>query len=194
VDGSAVCYRKHLYIMMNKPVGVLCATEDREGRTVIDLVPEALSRKGLFPAGRLDKDSEGFVLLTDDGVFCHQIISPKKNLVKTYIVHTDKPAEASHIELLESGTLVLDGKPIKKAQVRPLDENNTEFEVKISEGRHRQIRRMFDCAGLTVTFLQRIAIGSLFLDSALPQGGCRALSGDEYLILANSIKEPSKPQ
>ncbi|MBR5976468.1 MAG: rRNA pseudouridine synthase, partial [Clostridia bacterium] len=108
VDGTPLCYREHVYIMLNKPAGVVSATDDREHETVLDLVPDGLKRPGLFPAGRLDADTTGFVLITDDGDFAHKILSPKNHVEKTYIAELADPISGEEVEKLESGIVLKD--------------------------------------------------------------------------------------
>jgi len=181
LDGRILVYRKYIYIMMNKPSGVLCSTRDGQTDTVIDLVPGELYRKNLSPAGRLDKDTEGFVFLTDDGEMCHKIISPKKDIIKTYIARINSSFLPKQKELLESATIILDGKPVKKASFAASENDSCEVIVKISEGRFHQIKRMFLAAGLEVTYLKRISIGGLELDESLGLGKCREVSALELM-------------
>ena len=109
IDGKVMSLPEHIYIMMNKPAGVVCATQDSRDETVIDLLPDDMRRPGLFPAGRLDKDSEGFVLITDDGEFAHRILSPKNHISKTYIVTLEKELTGEDISVLENGAVLKDG-------------------------------------------------------------------------------------
>ena len=175
--GKSAAYKKHVYLMLNKPPGVISASESGREKTVIDLVPPELRRKGLFPAGRLDKDTVGFVLITDDGAFAHDILSPKKHVTKTYFVKTDKPIEPDLAEKFRQGVVLYDGTQCLSAELEPVEADSCV--VKISEGRYHQIKRMFRVNGLSVIYLKRTAIGGLELDSALAEGECRALSDEE---------------
>ena len=164
--GKSAAYKEHIYIMLNKPAGIISASESESERTVVDLVPEHLYRKGLFPAGRLDKDTVGFVLLTDDGQFAHDILSPRKHVQKTYLVGTDKPVPQELPRIFEEGVELYDGTKCMSAALEILPEGNRAI-VKIKEGRYHQIKRMFRVNGLSVTYLKRTAIGGLSLDETL---------------------------
>jgi len=183
LDGEAVVYRKFIYIMLNKPSGVLCSTEEGSTPTVMDLIPPGLYRKNMFPAGRLDKDTEGFVLITDDGVFCHKIISPKKDILKTYYAIIDSPITAENLDILMGATISLDGKPVRPAIFSISDAEKNEIKVQISEGRYHQVKRMFEAVGHQVVFLKRTAIGGLELDTTLEAGQCREISKNELTVV-----------
>lgn len=175
--GQALSYKEHIYIMMNKPAGVLSASEDKKRETVVDLVPDTLKRSGLFPVGRLDRDTTGLLLITDDGDFAHRVISPKKNIFKTYIVTLDGDITDNTVEAFKKGVILADGTPCRPAVLNRLSSNTCE--VKICEGRYHQIKRMFGTEGLGVNALERTAIGNLQLDPRLLTGECRELSDDE---------------
>ena len=180
--GQSGAYKEHIYLMLNKPQGVISASEGKGEPTVIDLVPEALFRKGLFPAGRLDKDTVGFVLITDDGGFAHNILSPKKHVEKTYYVETDKPIENDLIEIFRKGVVLYDGTECMSAFLAIIGERNCI--VKIKEGRYHQIKRMFRVNGLQVTYLKRTAIGGLRLDESLAEGECREITEEELASIS----------
>ncbi len=185
VAGSLLRYRAHLYLMLNKPTGVVSATEDRSQRTVLDLVPKELYRGGLFPAGRLDLDTTGFVLLTDDGAFAHRILSPQNHIWKTYVAslaHAPKPGE---LQPLLDGIRLRDGTRCQPAKVHMLDD--TTVEIRICEGIYHQIKRMFAATGNHVERLHRTAMGGLPLDPALAPGDCRELTAEEM----KRLTEPS---
>lgn len=169
-NGQAVVYKKFVYIVMNKPKGVLSATEDKTKPTVIDLVPKELKRNGLFPAGRLDKDTTGLIIITDDGEFAHKIMSPNKNVYKTYVAELDGPVTDDAVKAFKDGIVLADGSVCRAAFLKPL-ENNT-AEVKICEGKYHQIKRMFGVVGLGVNNLKRIAIGTYQLPQNIPEGNC----------------------
>ena len=179
VDGKEISYKKFIYIMMNKPQGVVSATRDPKIKTVIDIVPESLKRKNLFPAGRLDRDTVGFMLITDDGDFAHRILSPSKHVPKTYIAHLrDKLSEESR-KILENGAVLSDGTECMDATVKMLDESLKVAEITIREGKYHQIKRMFASVGNEVVFLKRISMGNLKLDESLAEGECREITQKE---------------
>lgn len=178
VAGQTLTYEEHVYLMLNKPEGVVCATEDRDCQTVLDLVPTELARPGLFPAGRLDKDTTGFVLLTDDGDFSHRILSPKNHVPKTYLATLARPLAPEDIAALEDGILLKDGTRCLPATVTPLE--GTCVQVRICEGKYHQIKRMFAACGNHVDHLVRTHIGNLELDPNLGEGQCRRLKTEEF--------------
>lgn len=186
VAGTPLSYRKHVYIMLNKPEGYISATEDRSQKTVLDLVPPELFRPGLFPAGRLDADTTGFVLLTDDGAYAHDILAPKKHVEKTYLVTLKAPVTEEALQKVREGILLSDGTLCKPAKVRTLSER--EVELKLVEGKYHQVKRMFAAAGNRVVALHRSALGPVPLDPALLPGECRELTGEEV----QSIKTVQK--
>ncbi|MBE6818933.1 MAG: 16S rRNA pseudouridine(516) synthase [Ruminococcaceae bacterium] len=181
LHGKPAQYQEHLYLMLNKPQGVISASESAREKTVIDLVPPRWRRKGLFPAGRLDKDTVGFVLITDDGVFAHNILSPKKHVEKTYYVQTDKPVPADLPAKFAAGVELFDGTLCMSAALEICGEK--EAVVKIKEGKYHQIKRMFRANGLSVTYLKRTAIGAVALDESLAPGECRELRAEELQLL-----------
>ncbi len=185
VAGRTLAPLGPVYIMLNKPAGVLCATRDNHTRTVLDLLPEDLKQKGLFPAGRLDKDTEGFVLITDDGDLAHRILSPKNHLPKTYHAVLDRPVDEALLQSAFAQQLVLDGGDVTSpAKFRVLqDGENPCTELVIYEGMFHQVKRMFACFSIKVLYLRREAIGSLHLDKALEPGEARRLSPEELLLL-----------
>lgn len=178
LDGIHILYRQHMYIMLNKPVGVICATRDRLSQTVTELIPPELYRKGLFPAGRLDKDTEGFVFITDDGETAHRITSPGGHVEKEYIVTLESPAKESYRQQFAEG-LVIDG----DEKCLPADIIFTQDEhvvrLILREGKFHQVKRMAQAVGNRVTALKRVRIGGLMLDPELPLGKCREIMHDE---------------
>lgn len=183
VEGIALGYKKHLYIMLNKPKGVISATEDASQKTVLDLVPAELKRQGLFPAGRLDGDTTGFVLITDDGDFAHRILSPKNHIMKTYHATLAKPLTDEDIILFKQGLTLGDGTKCLEAHVRMLEGEENVAEVKICEGKYHQVKRMFASLGNKVLDLKRVKMGGLELDEALDEGECRELTNKEVELL-----------
>ncbi len=181
LDGKPVCYIEFLYIMMNKPKGYVSATRDRDEKTVLDLLPAELYRGGLFPAGRLDKDTEGLLILTDDGAFGHSMTAPGKEVYKTYIATLDKPADESAIRAFREGITLDDGEKCRPAALKPLENNCAE--IRICEGKYHQVKRMCAAVGLHVEELRRVCIGALELDETLGSGECRLLTEEERAML-----------
>ena len=169
-DGQALGYKKHIYIIMNKPRGVLSASNDKRQPTVIDIIPEKLRRNGLFPVGRLDKDTTGLLIITDDGDFAHRVLSPKKEIFKTYIAVLDGEITPDMPEKFLNGIVLTDGTKCRRAFLRRVDKNTAE--IKICEGKFHQIKRMFGTVGLGVNALERTAVGNFHLPEDLPQGAC----------------------
>lgn len=177
VAGTPLTFKEHLYLMLNKPEGYISATEDRTRKTVLDLVPPELYRDGLFPAGRLDADTTGFVLLTDDGAFAHDILSPKHHVQKTYIATLAEPVTEDCLRQVRGGIELKDGTVCLPADVRALSE--FEAELKLVEGKYHQVKRMFAAAGNKVVALRRTAMGDVPLDPSLAPGECRELRKEE---------------
>ncbi len=186
VEGRTVALRRHIYLLLNKPAGVVSATRDPRERTVVDLVPPGLRRKGLFPAGRLDKDTTGMMLLTDDGEFAHRILSPRNHVPKTYLARLDKPVTPEMAEAFGAGIPLKDGDCLP-ARLERVEENLAR--VTICEGMYHQIKRMFGVCGAKVLSLRRISMGGLGLDETLPEGSCRELLPEE-LAKINESKSP----
>lgn len=190
VRGEEV-YTAPAYLMLNKPQGYVSATDDKHSRTVLELVPPALMRKNLFPAGRLDKDTEGFVLLTDDGDFAHRILSPKKHVPKEYLAHVRGRVDEKTVERFSQGVVLEDGTVCAPAGLSILEAGDVSVvRVTLYQGMYHQIKRMCMCCGGEVIYLRREKIGGLALDENLPLGGCRALVPEEVcLILGKCSKE-----
>lgn len=176
--GEKLCYSRYVYIMMNKPKGVISASEGGKEKTVVDILPDSMKRKNLFPAGRLDKDTTGFVLITDDGDFAHKILSPKNHIPKTYIAELDKPFDDTVASAFEQGVALKDDLCMP-AKISAVDGDYTKALVIIKQGMYHQIKRMFGKFGITVTGLTRIKMGRLALDETLQPGGCRYITPDE---------------
>lgn len=173
-------YSPYVYIMLNKPKGVVSATEDKLSKTVLDLVPESLKRKNMFPAGRLDKDTTGFVLITNDGDFAHRILSPKNHIEKTYEAVISGKVTENHIEEFKKGIKLYDGTLCLSADLKIIkDQAQPLVEIKICEGKYHQIKRMFGSLGLKVLELKRTKMGDLELDANLKEGECREIMHKE---------------
>ncbi|MCD8346063.1 MAG: 16S rRNA pseudouridine(516) synthase [Oscillospiraceae bacterium] len=181
VSGNVISYREHLYIMLNKPSGVVCATRDKVTETVMELLPPELRRQGLFPAGRLDKDSVGFVLLTDDGDLAHRMLSPVSHVPKKYFVRLENPVEPSAVDIFASGMAIDGDEKCLPAELEILSEN--ECFVTLHEGKFHQIKRMFEATGNQVTYLKRVKIGGVDLDDQLEEGKARLLEDNEIKSL-----------
>lgn len=178
ICGKEISYRKFMYIMLNKPDGVICATKDELSETVLELLPEEFRRKGLFPAGRLDKDTEGFVFITDDGALSHKMLSPKSHVEKEYIVTLEAPAEESYIELFASGMTIDGGEECLPARLTLTDDPHV-VRLVLHEGKFHQVKRMMQAAGNRVTHLKRVRMGGIELDPALKSGECREITPEE---------------
>lgn len=181
-EGKEIKYREHIYIMLNKPTGVVCATRDKLSETVLELIPEELRREGLFPAGRLDKDTVGFVLITDDGGFAHDILSPKKHVDKKYFAVLEKNITEHDIELLKSGITIEVGEKCLPAEAETAGKQNEIF-LTLREGKYHQVKRMAEALGNKVLYLKRISIGGLALDENLKEGECREITKEELTLL-----------
>ena len=193
VDGVPLRVREHVYLMLHKPQGVVSATEDRHQPTVVDLVPPELRRKNLFPAGRLDKDTEGFVLITDDGAFAHRILAPKNKLPKRYTAVLDHRLDPAVIGEFEKGVDIGGGDYTLPAELTILENGeNPRVSVIICEGMYHQIKRMFERFGYQVIYLKREQIGGLPLDPALPKGACRELTDEELRRLEEKEGEDAQ--
>lgn len=175
VDNTQVIYIKYVYIMMNKPQGVVSATVDNVHSTVIDLIND-YKYLDLFPVGRLDIDTEGLLLITNDGALSHNLLSPKKHVDKTYYLETDEVLASDDINKIESGVLI-DNELTLPAKLEIVNDNK--YLLTIHEGKFHQVKRMISSVGKKVTFLKRIKFGSLELDKDLPLGSYRLLTNEE---------------
>ena len=187
LDGQRLEYKEFIYIMMNKPAGVICATEDTRHKTVIDLLPDEYKRFRPFPVGRLDIDTEGLLLLTNDGQAAYKLLSPKYKVPKQYIAVLDGDINESHIARFREGIVLSDGYKTKPAVLSRL-EGDCEVSVTIAEGRFHQIKRMFADIDRDVLYLKRVEFASLPLDPALEKGQSRELSRQERNILAKIMQ------
>lgn len=204
-DGKRLSYEKYHYYMLNKPQGVVSATDDNTARTVIDILSDE-NVKSLFPVGRLDKDTEGLLLITDDGELSHNLLSPRKHVEKTYFVVSDAELSKDHIALIEEGIDIGDDKLCKPAKIELADENEGQvkgilnrissndlmtdikgemffYYLRITEGRFHQVKRMFKACDANVIFLKRLSMGPLALDETLMPGEYRKLTQSEIDLL-----------
>ena len=177
LDGTIIEYAKYHYYMMNKPAGVLSATDDGRQKTVLDLVTPEMRKIGLFPVGRLDKDTTGLLLLTNDGEFAHRVISPRSGIVKVYHARTEAPVDEADITAFKEGLTLGDGTKCLPAGLKLLPDGSCLVEV--MEGKYHQVKRMLSSRGKPVTELKRLSIGGLKLDKALLPGDFRALEENE---------------
>lgn len=176
IDGKPLTVKKQIYLMLHKPKGYVSATEDKEHQTVLALVPSEFKGRDLFPAGRLDKDTTGLMIITDDGVLAHNILSPRKHVQKVYGVELDIPVTEEMQKGFAAGVELNDGL-CKEASLIITGERTAE--VTLREGRYHQIKRMFGCYGAKVVELHRIAMGDLYLPDDLAEGECRELTEEE---------------
>lgn len=183
VDGQEVNYQKYHYFLMNKPKGVLSATEDRSQKTVISLLKPEDQYQGITPVGRLDKDTTGLLLLTNDGQLNHELLAPNRHVAKIYRAQIAGVADESTVKTFSSGMTLGDGTKLKPAQLTILkqdeEHDSSEIEIEISEGKYHQIKRMFGAVGMKVVELERISMGKLKLPAGLKRGKYVELSVDE---------------
>ncbi len=183
VNGNVFRYRKYIYIMMNKPDGIVSASRDPKEKTVIDILPDELKRPDLFPAGRLDKDTTGFVLITDDGDFAHNILSPRHHIDKTYLAETDCEIHKEHLEKMRNG-LLLGDEQLLEAEI-DIVENSPSiiYKIVLREGKYHQIKRMIASTNAKLLSLKRIRMGQLDLDEKLAAGECREITDEELALI-----------
>jgi ribosomal small subunit pseudouridine synthase A (EC 5.4.99.-) len=189
VKGLPIEYKPYVYFMMNKPAGVISATEDDYERTVLDLMDEEDRQKKLFPAGRLDKDTVGLLLLTNDGELAHRLLSPKKHVRKTYFAIVEGWVTDRDAELFREGIVLEDGYRCKPAELNVLKSAHrlSEVELTITEGKFHQVKRMFRAIGKRVVYLKRISMGPLRLDDGLAEGCYRELTDEELQLLEKEV-------
>lgn len=197
-EDNIIGYKPFVYIMLNKPEGVISATEDKEHKTVIDLLNNEYKTYSLFPVGRLDIDTEGLLILTNDGQLAHNLLSPNKHINKKYYVELRDPVEENHINLLENGIQLDEDFITKDAKVEiiensklPIDKTTGERNVSkayitITEGKYHQVKRMFKAVGNKVVYLKRVSMGNLVLDNNLKIGEYRELTEAEINLLKNN--------
>ena len=187
LDGEPLGYEKFTYVMLHKPAGVLTATEDRRQETVLDLLPPELRRRALSPVGRLDKDTEGLLLLTNDGQLAHRLLSPKSHVDKVYYARVDGALEPGDIAAFAAGMTLGDGLECLPAGLEIL--SPTEALVTLREGKFHQVKRMLAARGKPVLYLKRLSMGRLRLDPVLAPGAWRMLTEEERSALNLSLSE-----
>ena len=184
LNGEVIEYREFIYLMMNKPQGVLSATEDSVGETVIDLLELEDQVYEPFPVGRLDKDTEGLLLITNDGQLSHKLLSPKKHVPKTYFAVIDQEVTDEDVKAFAEGVTLDDGYETKPGELRILKSGlRSDIELTITEGKFHQVKRMFEAVGKKVIYLKRISMGPLPLDETLELGEYRELTDEEVELL-----------
>jgi 16S rRNA pseudouridine516 synthase len=186
VNGQEVVFKPFIYLMMNKPQGIISATEDAQDETVVDILELGHARYEPFPVGRLDKDTEGFVLLTNNGKLSHELLSPKKHVPKTYFARIEGCVTNEDIIKFKQGVILDDSYQTKPAELVILESGEiSEIELTITEGKFHQVKRMFIAVGKKVIYLKRLSIGPLKLDSELQLGEYRELTEEEIEMLVN---------
>ena len=184
--GSTITYEEFVYYMLNKPAGIISASEDGRESTVVDLISEP-KRKDLFPVGRLDRDTEGLLLITNNGTLSHRLLSPKHHVDKVYYARVSGILTDGDIELFRDGLILTDGLECLPADLKILsvseDEYTSEAEITIREGKFHQVKRMFSSVGAEVIYLKRLSMGPLTLDPGLAPGEYRRLNDDEMASL-----------
>jgi len=177
LDGQRLSYKRLHYYMMDKPAGLVTATEDGRQKTVLDIVTPQMRRMGLFPVGRLDKDTSGLLLLTNDGDFAHRVISPKSGVKKVYHAKVEGEPDEQDVKAFREGVTLADGTRCLPAKLEPL--GGGECLVTVMEGKYHQVKRMLASRGKPVRELRRIAVGGLELDASLGAGGFRELDEND---------------
>ena len=177
VDGKPIFTEKYVYLMLHKPAGVISATQDAKEKTVLDLLPKDLRRKDLFPVGRLDKDTEGLLLLTNDGPLAHELLAPGRHVDKVYYTKVDGVLDQDDVTAFEQGIVLGDGTECLPAGLDLI--SSEEALVTLREGKYHQVKRMLASRGKPVVYLKRLGMGNLKLDPALPAGAWRPLTPEE---------------
>ena len=181
--GEIVVYKKFVYVLLNKPQGVVSATEDGRDKTVLDLLPVDMQKLNLFPCGRLDKDTVGLVILTNDGVSAHNNLSPKRHVTKKYFFETADPFSCEDITAIEKGITLLDGYTTKPCKIEKISEKSGY--ISLIEGKYHEIKRLFGARKNKITFLERVSFGNIFLGD-LPRGKWRFLTEEEEKIFTEN--------
>jgi 16S rRNA pseudouridine516 synthase len=185
-------YEKYSYLMMNKPAGFVSATFDEDNETVVDLLEERYIFADVFPVGRLDKDTTGLLILSNDGGFAHRALSPKKKIAKVYHAALDKPVGKAEIAAFEAGIVLDDDYKTLPAGLEILDDSSVGdsfVKVTIFEGKFHQVKRMFAALGIKVISLKRVEFAGLALDTSLAEGEYRRLNDDELKIIVNLLSK-----
>ncbi|EWM53081.1 pseudouridine synthase [Ruminococcus flavefaciens] len=175
VCGQEICSSRYRYILLNKPQGYVCSTDDKDGETVMKLIPPEMRTKGMFPAGRLDKDSMGALLLTDDGELAHRMLSPRHHIPKIYIVQLARPFENNYVNKFREGLTLADGETCLPALVKSVENCDKLAFIQLHEGKYHQVKRMFASVGNHVELLVRVSLGALVLPEKLAIGQCMEL-------------------
>ena len=186
--GKTVNYRKYIYVMLNKPEGYVSATEDSKLPVVTELLSEELQKTEPFPVGRLDRDTVGLMILTNNGTLAHALLSPKRHVTKEYRFKCAEPLPSDAARRFLQGVTLADGYECKSAQLLP-DEDGMGGVITLTEGKYHQIKRMIASLGNRVTFLERISFGGIPLDSSLARGEYRELSESEVAFLSSQVPE-----
>lgn len=175
IFGTAVSASRFRYLLLNKPAGYVSSTEEHDGVSVMQLIPPELRKKGLFPAGRLDKDSLGALLITDDGELAHKLLSPKSHMPKIYVVKLDRPFQSKYIDIFRGGIVLSDGTQCLPAKVKSVENCDKLAFVELHEGKYHQVKRMFAAVENHVEKLMRLTIGGLIIPEKLGFGECMEL-------------------
>ena len=175
VCGTEISAQRYRYILLNKPEGYVCSTNDNDGESVMKLVPPEMRTKNMFPAGRLDKDSLGALLITDDGGLAHRMLAPKSHVPKIYIVKLDRPFQSNYVDLFKNGVVLKDNERCLPAKAKPLENAENMAFIEICEGKYHQVKRMFAAVGNNVEKLMRVSVGGLVLPEKLGKGECMEL-------------------
>ena len=188
LNGKKITYQKYVYLMLNKPEGYISATYDKKFPVVTDLVPEEYTHYEVFPVGRLDIDTHGLLLLTNDGELAHKLLSPKNHVPKTYYVKSQNPVKDGDGEKFEAGIKLAEDFTTLPAKLQMISDDGKESLVTICEGKFHQVKRMFEAIDNEVVYLKRISMGNLRLDETLEEGECRPLDDEETKLIFEGLK------
>ncbi len=186
LDSSPLEYRRYVYLMLNKPIGLICTTDINDVDSILSIIDESYLKRKIFPAGRLDKDTTGFCLLTDDGEFAHKMLGPSTHIPKTYAATVDGYLTEDAITQIKNG-LILDGKKLFDTRISLISTDPIVYEVVLHEGRYHEVKRIFSAFGSNVTALNRISIGGLMLDKSLSPGEYREMTDDEIELIFKKV-------
>lgn len=190
INGEKLEYKEYVYIMLNKPQGVISATEDNREKTVVDILSEYYRTFSVSPVGRLDKDTEGLLLLTNNGKLTHELLSPKKHVPKKYFAKIEGIVDEKDVNVFRQGIILDDGYKTMGARLNIIQSANiSSIEVTIYEGKFHQVKRMFAACGKKVIYLKRISMGELKLDESLDLGHYRELNDIEFKLLTRNIQD-----